>query len=99
VVIVGELAIPFISARNNISFSKYKDTNSAMRIMCLNVLSKALMRGVKVFLPIDIVIGNEMVSDSLRSKAYENVDLCDEGADYDDDISVVNLADPGLKSV
>ena len=63
------------------------------RLSCIQIISNARFRGVRVIIPKDVVTGEEPIKTDDFFKCYDKVekDSRDEGGDYDEDIKTILL--------
>jgi hypothetical protein len=92
IILVGEFCLPFIALQKNVIFHKYKGLDN-YKIACIELLKKARIRGCRIVLPEDLLIGNDFVSGDMKRICYNTVDndSRDDGGDYDGDITIVPL--------
>lgn len=90
--LTGEVAIPFIAAVRGVSFLRVKNCETH-RALARHLLKKARLRGVKVVIPIDLVVGDTEISGVDRLQSEQGVDPSsrDDGAEYEGDSSILKL--------
>ena len=91
--LTGEFAIPFIGLLRHVSFIKYETLISKYHFIARHMSIKARCRGCQLLLPLDVMIGDEMIPDTLKNKCYDDydIDARDDGADFEGEAVVVRL--------
>jgi hypothetical protein len=96
--VAGELCIPFLALSGRVQFRQpvYQQLCSNYRLVCLQLIKKARMRGAQLNLPVDILAADESVDDAMRRRCFDKFDKDsrDEGVDYNGDIKSVSVAFP-----
>lgn len=94
VVVVGEMALPFIGLSRNITLAKHRSLCAIHRAACIQLLQKARLRGCPLTWPCDVVQGDEEVTLADRRRCSEKVepDARADGGDYEGELRTVNLA-------
>jgi 3-phosphoglycerate kinase len=92
----GELCIPFLALSGRVSFKQYQSLCADNRLVCLELVKKARMRGTKLLLPVDILSADEAIDAQLRRRCFDkfDADSRDEGADYNGEIKSVLVGYP-----
>ena len=90
--LTGEVAIPFISAHRGITFLRAKNCETH-KLLAKQLLKKAKMRGVRVLIPTDLVVGDTEICSVDRLHSAQSIDPSsrDDGAEYNGDSSIVRL--------
>lgn len=93
IIIAGEVALPFLACTRRIVFPAHEAAYGVYIQSCAAVLKKSKCRGVRVILPVDVIVGDENVSTELRNKPslLFDKDARDEGADYDGESKPLTL--------
>lgn len=101
IILGGEIAIPFIALYGGVVFSRYIQECAQYKTPCAEIMKKALLRGVKLLLPVDVMTGDEAIPADARSKVFTSVDpdARDEGVDYDGEAKVVTIFDQETDAV
>ena len=87
------MCIPFLSLVRNVNLVQYSTECGAYKTLCCELLSKARLRGVRLVFPVDIVEGDEPVSEMQKRSCFEKIEPSarDEGADYPGETRTVQL--------
>ena len=95
-VLGGELALAFLSASRRCVFDDkyYKFFLRDYHDVCLALLKKAKMEGCRLVLPIDLVVGDQIVSDDDKVKCFQTfeLDARNEGVEYEGETKVIECA-------
>lgn len=88
------MSLPFISCMHSITINK-KPNMTDYRGMCAALILKARVKCVKFIIPVDIVCGDEEISQKSLEKCYINFDsdTRDEGGDYEGESKVQVIDD------
>ena len=93
VMLVGEMALPFLSLMAHLKMPKYQELAQQLGKAAKALIAKARMRGVNIVLPVDAIVSEEKLPEDLADSTYTKFDpeARDEGADYEGDTSTVSL--------
>jgi len=87
--------LPFLYIRESarVSFTNYSELCSRYKNSCAILANKTRLRGVKLILPKDVIVGDEQVLESSLNFFYSRFDpeSRDEGLDYEGATKVLNL--------
>ena len=86
----GELALAFLNISNRYVLKKYTHSLSDYRDVCMALQTKAKMKGCRLVLPVDLIVGDEKVSDDDKLKCFQQFepDARNEGAEYEGEVKV-----------
>lgn len=95
--LVGELALAFLSASSRCVFEKYKFILSDYHDVCVALMRKAKMKGCRFVLPVDLIVGDLSVSDDDKVKCFQQFDLDarNEGVEYEGETKVFECSGGG----
>jgi hypothetical protein len=95
---MGEFSLPFLLA-TGVQFIQRNELYSSYKMVCRNLMTKSRLRGVRLILPVDLVVGDEVISSDQLMKCYTvyDKDSRDEGGDYDGDSTVITC-DPEVQN-
>jgi len=90
VVLCGELALAFLSISSRCVLEKYKFSLTNYRDACLALLTKAKMKGCRIVLPVDLIVGDQTISDEDKLKCFQKfeLDARNEGVEYEGETKV-----------
>lgn len=91
---MGEFSLPFLLA-TGVQFQR-SELYSGYKMVCGSLIAKSRLRGVALVLPVDLVVGDEIISPEQFLKCYTSYDKDsrDEGGDYDGDSTIITCDPP-----
>jgi len=94
--VAGEFCFPFLSLRNNVTLKRHAQLAAEYIIPCREIVRKARVLGVRVVMPIDLMVGDEAPGAEDRLKCFEDVDVDgrDEGGEYNGEAKLALLYTP-----
>jgi len=94
--LVGEMAVPFLGLLGHITLPKYVELCQSLSKASQALVAKAQMRGIQLVLPVDAVVSEEALPEGLIASAATKFDpeARDEGAEFEGDTNTLSLLPP-----
>jgi len=96
IMIVGEMAVPFLALFNHITAPRYDEECFRYKKICAALVSKARLRGTPIILPVDVVVSEEALPSGIRQQSYDQCDpdARDEGVEFEAEFAPLSLVLP-----